>query len=85
MLKAHVIEITKVCVAAFMKAKSFLVAIYKIQERGRECGECEERGECSLEFWGISYRIPGNVVILLFRGMLKKIPGNVPNDSGECF
>ena len=26
-----------------------------------------------------------NVVILLFRGMLMKIPGNVPEDSGECF
>ena len=26
-----------------------------------------------------------NVVILLFRGMLMKIPGNIPEDSGECF
>ena len=29
-------------------------------------------------------RIPGNVVILLFRGMFEKIPGNVQEDSGEC-
>ena len=26
----------------------------------------------------------GNVMILTFRGMLKKIPGNVRKDSGEC-
>ena len=55
-----------------------------IQERGTECGECEERGECSLRFRGISKRIPGNVIILTFRGMLKKIPGNVQEHSGEC-
>ena len=52
-----------------------------IQERGTECGE---RGECSLGFQGISQRILGNVIILTFRGMLKKIPGNVEEDSGEC-
>ena len=52
-----------------------------IQERGTECGE---RGECSLGFWGIPLRIPGNVIILTFRGMFKKIPGNVQKDSGEC-
>ena len=28
-------------------------------------------------------RIPGNAVILLFQGMLKKILGNVLKDSGE--
>ena len=55
-----------------------------IQERGTECRECGERGECSLGFRGISQRIPGNVTILTFRGMLKKIPGNVEDDSGEC-
>ena len=56
-----------------------------IQERGAECGECRERGECPLEFRGISKEILGNVLILAFRGMLEKIPGNVPKDSGECF
>ena len=55
-----------------------------IQERGTECGECRERGECSLGFRGISWRIPGNVIILTFWGMLKKILGNVEEDSGEC-
>ena len=29
-------------------------------------------------------RMPGNVFILTFRGMFKKIPGNVRRDSGEC-
>ena len=52
-----------------------------IQKRGTECGE---RGECSIEFRGISLRIPGNVIILKFRGMFQKIPGNVEQDSGEC-
>ena len=55
-----------------------------IQERGTECGECGERGECLLGFRGISKRIPGNVIILTFPGMFKKIPRNVRRDSGEC-
>ena len=33
---------------------------------------------------GMFTRIPGNVIILTFRGMLKKILGNVEEDSGEC-
>ena len=40
---------------------------------------------------GMFTRNPGNVLILAFRecskrfrGMLEKIPGNVPEDSGEC-
>ena len=28
--------------------------------------------------------IPGNVIVLTFRGMFHKIPGNVRRDSGEC-
>ena len=55
-----------------------------IQERGTECEECAERGECLLGFRGISQRIPGNVIILTFQGMFHKIPGNVRRDSGEC-
>ena len=55
-----------------------------MQERGTECGECGERGECLLGFRGISKRIPGNVIILTFPGMFKKIPRNVRRDSGEC-
>ena len=34
--------------------------------------------------WGMFTRIPGNVIILTFRGMLKQILGNVEEDSGEC-
>ena len=55
-----------------------------MQERGTECGECGESGECLLGFRGISKRIPGNVIILTFPGMFKKIPRNVRRDSGEC-
>ena len=53
-----------------------------IQERGTESTECRERGACSLWFQWISWRIPGNVLILVFRGMLGKIPGNVQENSG---
>ena len=45
----------------FTKIRLFLKP--GIKERGTECRECEERGECSLGFWGISQRIPGNVII----------------------
>ena len=34
---------------------------------------------------GMFTRIPGNVLILAFRGMLLKIPGNAREDSGECY
>ena len=54
-----------------------------IHEWGTECGKCREHGECSLGFRGISWRIPGNLLILAFLGMLEKIPGNVPEDYGE--
>ena len=33
---------------------------------------------------GLFIMIPGNVLILVFRGMLEKIPRNVPEDSGKC-
>ena len=33
--------------------------------------------------YGMVCRIPGNVFILTFQGMLKKILGNVPEDSGN--
>ena len=29
-------------------------------------------------------RIPGNAIILTLWGMFKRIPGNVPEDSGKC-
>ena len=29
-------------------------------------------------------RIPGNVIILTFRGMFQRIPENFEEDSGEC-
>ena len=35
--------------------------------------------------WGMFIRIPGNVFILVFRGMLEKFPENVQEDFGECF
>ena len=66
-----------------------------IHKRGTECGEYGERGECSLGFRGISYRIPRNVeedsgnvqedsgeCSRRFRGMFKNIQGNVQEDSG---
>ena len=52
-----------------------------IQERGTECGERGEWGECY---------IPGNVAKYsgechkTFRGMSPNIPGNVGKHSGEC-
>ena len=51
----------------------------EIQERGTEYRECKERGKCSL-----GKKIPGNVVILTFRGMFKRIPGDIRRDSEEC-
>ena len=33
---------------------------------------------------GMFTRILGNVIILTFREMLQKIPGNVRRDSGKC-
>ena len=48
-----------------------------IQERGTECEECGGTP-------GMFTRIPGNFIILTFREMFKKIPGNVRKDSGEC-
>ena len=62
-----------------------------MQEWGTQCGECREHGECSLGFRGISLRIPGNLLILAFRGISRrfggmslKTPGNAIKDSGEC-
>ena len=34
--------------------------------------------------WGMFTRIPGNVFILVFRGMLENISGSFQEDSGEC-
>ena len=34
---------------------------------------------------GIFTRILGKLLILAFRGMLKKIPGYVPEDPGELY
>ena len=51
-------------------------AIYKTRNRGTGNGMQGTRGRFT--------RIPGNVLILAFRGMLEKIPGNVIKDSGEC-
>ena len=55
-----------------------------IQERGTECGECGEREESSLGFQETSQKIPRNVIILTFRGMFQRIPGNIEQHSGEC-
>ena len=48
---------------------------------GTECGECRKYRECSLGFQGISK----DSGILAFRGIIKKIPRNVPEDSRECY
>ena len=48
---------------------------------GTECGECRKYGESSLGFQGISK----DSGILAFRGIIKKIPRNVPEDSRECY
>ena len=60
---------------------------------------CGERRECLPGFRGISWRIPGNVIVLTFqvvlsknsgecsrtfREMLKNILGNVQEHFGEC-
>ena len=68
----------------FRDSSALLFINSRIEERATECGEYRERGECSLGFRGISLRIPGNVIILRFPEMLKKIPGNVQEGSGEC-
>ena len=69
-----------------------------IQERGTECREC---GECSLEnsggntgtgngmrgmreTRGIFTRIPGNLLEDSRECYYFNIPGNVPEDFGEC-
>ena len=62
-----------------MKLAKFLSAIYKTRNTGTGNGMRGMRVT-----WEMFTRIPGNVVILLFQGMLKKIPRNVPEDSGEC-
>ena len=77
------------CVLSHLCSVSFYFILWLfikpgIQERGTECGEYRERGECSLGFRGISKRIPGNVLILAFREMFEKIPGNFIKESGEC-
>ena len=36
------------------------------------------------EMSGMFTRIPGNVIILTFRGMFQRIPENVEEASGEC-
>ena len=60
-----------------------------IHERGTKCGECGERGKCSLGFQGISQRIPGNVeedsgeCSKRFWEMFEEIPGNVRKGSSE--
>ena len=61
-----------------MKLAKFLSAIYKTRNTGTGNGMRGMRGTRE-----IFTRTPGNVVILLFQGMLKKIPGNVRKDSGE--
>ena len=97
MLKAHVIEITKVCVAAFMKARSRngegnagMRGTRGMFTRILE-NLLQDSGECCY------FIIPGNVeedsgeCSKRFRGMFPKIPGMIPKipgndrkDSGKC-
>ena len=74
---------TFVLLLLFFRICTIILAIYKTRNTGTGNGM---RG-----MWGMFTRIPGNVTILTFRGMfqripemLKKIPGNVQEDSGEC-
>ena len=52
-----------------------------IQERGTKCGECGERGE-----WipGKLLEDSGEYYYFNIPGMFQRIPGNIPEDSGEC-
>ena len=60
-----------------VKQKTFFIifkgAIYKTRNTGTGNGTR-----------AMFTRIPGNVLILAFRGIFEKIPGNVIKDSGEC-
>ena len=58
---------------------SSLQVIYKTRNTGTGNGMRGMRGRR-----GMFTRIPGNVIILTLRGMLVKISGNIPRDSGEC-
>ena len=55
-----------------------------IRERGTECGECRERGECSQGLWGMFSFYYSGECSRRFRGMSQKIPANVPEVSREC-
>ena len=58
-------------------------ATYKTRNTGTGSGMRGMRGMFT-RIPGNFLEIPGNVIILTFRGMLKNIPGNVWKDSGEC-
>ena len=49
MLKAHVIEITKACVAAFMKARNSLEHVYMRPEVNSNRFDISLRGKSSLQ------------------------------------
>ena len=55
-------------------------AIYQTRNTGTGNGMRGMQGT-----WGMFTRIPENVLILAFRGIFEKIPGNVIKDSGECY
>ena len=63
-----------------VKLIKYETAIYKTRNTGTGNGM---RGMPGTQ--GIFTRIPGNVIILTFRGMSQKLPGNVQRDSGECW
>ena len=63
------------------------MAIYKTRNTGMGNGTRGMQGTR-----GMFTRIPGNVLILEFRGIFEKIPGmlltipgNAQEDSGECY
>ena len=68
---------------SFFYKRHFYSRLYKTRNTGMRT-ECGKRGECPLGFRGTCQRFPVNVIILTFRGMLKKILRNAPKDSGEC-
>ena len=98
MLKAHVIEITKVCVAAFMKARSrngegnagmrgtrgmFTRILENLLQDSGECCYFIIPGNVEEDSGECSKRFRG--MFPKISGMIPKIPGNDRKDSGECF
>ena len=80
-------QISQLTSAKFAPATSFFRLFIKpgIKKWGTECAKCRERGECSLGFQAMFLYFYSGECSRRFRGVFKRIPGNVQEDSGECF